>query len=115
MSRVRPRVARHRPPARVGSTTLFWFIGCLAAAMLGSSATSPAEAQEMVTVSPDGATGEPDAPGPAALPEPEGSGDRRPDRADPETLRRVVAEKQEQTLAMLKDWLAQPVETGERA
>ena len=73
----------------------------------------PAEAQEMVTVSPDGTTGDFDAPGPAALPDPGGAGEPPVDRTDPETLRRIVAEKQEQTLAMLKDWLAQPAEAGE--
>ncbi|MEM1343265.1 MAG: flagellar basal-body MS-ring/collar protein FliF [Pseudomonadota bacterium] len=69
--------------------------------------TAPPAAPELLTIPSMGETIELGGPGMAgALPVPESAGeDALPGDDDPETLRLAVAEKQEQSLSMLKDWL----------
>ena len=75
--------------------------------------------EELVAVNgPEGLPG-PEAAAPASLPDAAGEAEADAlagaDRPTPEALRRIVSEKQEQTLAMLKDWLAPAGESGENA
>jgi len=63
----------------------------------------------------EGETIEIGAPPAGALPEPEASDTAEAGRYDPETLRLAVAENEEGTVAMLRDWLSETGESEEAA